>query len=118
MTHNIGIPEIIPNHECDGECEYPATLALIAMQTGPEAMVDTTTVVHNISIATAAETLVKMFDQIIQETAPEGIPPLIAFARGREFLRESIEKTAAPGDVSANLDEFTKMFDSSETEGD
>lgn len=93
----IEIPEIIPPHNCIGDgCEYGAAMNFFAADDG-EGGINTSVTLHGLTMNQVAETLVRLFDGVAAESSE--IPPVIAWARGREAMRQAIENSPAPEDA-------------------
>lgn len=87
----------VPEHECHDDCKLPAVVSFIGIESA-EGSLDTSIEVHRVSVAEIAQSLVRMFDSLIDSGNPE-LPLVIRFAKAREELRKAIETVDPPGDV-------------------
>lgn len=90
----IEIPEIIPTHDCTGDgCEYGSVMNFFAAD-DDNGGVNSSVAVHGLTTEQIAMTLVRLFDSVASEN--RNVPPVIAWAQGREVLRRAIENVPPP----------------------
>lgn len=98
----------IPDHECSPDCPYPSGFALVVTKQDDHGVAQVIT--HKMSAGEVAYSFIVAWEEQVQETRPDDMPPAIAFAHGREALRAMIDDVPPPGDISANLSDVIQDF--------
>jgi len=103
--------ERIPPHECDNpeECPYPAGFFFCAVKDpddpSPGAYLQLSGV-HKIEPTMIVTAFISFLDQTFQANRGD-MPPIVAFARARELVRQYADQLPPPGEVSAEVARFT-----------
>lgn len=99
----VEFEQIIPAHTCQGEgCEHPGGMYLFVSD-DPES-VTVSSGSHRLSPHVVLQAFVKLIDTMFQDSRPEDMPAMLAWAHGREAMKQAVEIVPAPGDVSFNIE--------------
>lgn len=101
----------IPVHECeDGKsCGYGNGFYILASAANEDAPVSTNLFLHNVDFDGIGKVLVGVIDMIALHDEG-GAPTMVKWARGRERMRQLLDSTPPPPDVSYGLADLLKQF--------
>jgi hypothetical protein len=105
--------EVMPPHVCDREnCEHGEgfyLLVTVSKDADGDEEVSVQSGAHRADPVSIVQAFIQMIDQSMLDTA-EGLPPVLAIARGRELLKQMAEQVEPPADASADLSALLDRF--------
>lgn len=102
----------IPEHVCEdaNDCPHPEGFYVLLYEDKENGTLEQDVMLHGMSLDGLAKALVATFDKVVEGLAPDHIPAFVAFARGRDLLRQVLESEAAPPDASQGLQDLLERF--------